>query len=74
MTSKESHATVSNYEQNKKFIFLGSYTILYNQINFGLNCFLISLFIFNIIFFFLLPMLSFALGEFVYSFIYAGYC
>jgi len=72
MTVKESHVDLNVYEHNKKVSSLGAYSTFYNQIVFGLNCFLFGLLLFNAFFFFVLPELSYAVGEFVYIFIYAG--
>jgi NADH-quinone oxidoreductase subunit N len=72
MTVKAAHSESAQFEQSKKGLLLGANTITYNQITFWLHGFLWALFFFNSFFFFVLPDLSFIVGEFTYNLIYAG--
>lgn len=72
MTIKNIHSESEHFEQTKKSMLLGGTTIMYNQIIWWLQMFLKGLFIFNIFFFFLLPDISFIVGEFTYNFVYCS--
>jgi len=72
MTVKPSHNESETFEQSKKVLLLGATSISYNQVTFWLHSFLWALFSFNVLFFFILPDLSFVVGEFTYNLVYAG--
>lgn len=71
MTVKPSHTESEKFEQTKKALLLGANTITSNRITFWLHGFLVTLFMFNVFFFFILPDLSFIIGEFTYNLVYS---